>query len=169
MKTIMRRALVTIPVLALAATVHVGGSQTQAPAPSGEGLPDAPGKDVTVRACGICHEAKRAASVRLTRDGWAEVIESMMKRGAPLSDENFKIVLDYLSTHFLGEAARPINVNTAPQIDLESVAGLLRREAAAIIEYREKHGKFKTLEELKNVPGLDFSKIDKRRDFIVAM
>ena len=169
MKTILRRALFTIPALALAATVQVAGRQTQAPAPSGEGLPDAPGKDVTVRACGICHEAKRAASVRLTRDGWAEVIEGMMKRGAPLSEENFKIVLDYLSTHFLGEAARPINVNTAPQIDLESVAGLLRREAAAIVEYREKHGKFKTLDELKNVPGLDFSKIDKRRDFIVAM
>ena len=78
-------------------------------------------------------------------------------------------MLDYLSTHFLGEASRPINVNTAPQIDLESVAGLLRREAAAIIEYREKNGKFKTLDDLKNVPGLDFSKIDKRRDFIVAM
>ena len=169
MKTMLRRALFTIPALALAATLPLRGQQAQPPAPSGEGLPDAPGKDVTVRACGLCHEAKRAASVRLTRDGWAEVIEGMMKRGAPLSEADFKVVLDYLSTHFLGEASRPINVNTAPQIDLESVAGLLRREAAAIIEYREKNGKFKTLDDLKNVPGLDFSKIDKRRDFIVAM
>ena len=58
--------------------------------PSGEGLPDAPGKDVTVRACGTCHEASRAASVRLTKDGWAEVIDGMMKRGARLSDDDFK-------------------------------------------------------------------------------
>ena len=168
--TTTQRALLTIPALALAVTVQLRGSQAQTPVgPSGEGLPDAPGKDVTVRACGLCHEAKRAASVRLTKDGWAEVIDGMMKRGARLSDEDFQTVLEYLSTHFAGEAARPINVNTAPQIDLESVAGLLRREAAAIIEYREKNGKFKTLDDLKNVPGLDFKKIDSRRDFIVAM
>ena len=139
--TLFRRALFTIPALALAATVPLLGTQAQAPlVPSGEGLPDAPGKDVTVRACGLCHEAKRAASVRLTKDGWAEVIEGMMKRGAPLSAEDFKIVLEYLSTNFAGEASRPINVNTAPQIDLESVAGLLRREAAAIIEYPRRTG-----------------------------
>jgi competence protein ComEA len=167
----MRRALFTIAGLALAATVQarVQGGQTQSPGPSGEGLPDAPGKDVTVRACGLCHEARRAASLRLTRDGWAEVIDGMMKRGARLSDDDFKVVLDYLSTQFAGEAARPINVNAAPQIDLESVAGLLRSEARAIIEYREKNGPFKSLDDLKKVPGLDFSKIDSRRDFLVAM
>ena len=62
MKTMLRRALFTIPALALAATLPLRGQQAQPPAPSGEGLPDAPGKDVTVRACGLCHEAKRAAS-----------------------------------------------------------------------------------------------------------
>jgi competence protein ComEA len=170
MKT-LRRALLTTAALALAATVQVQvqGGQTQSPAPSGEGLPDAPGKDVTVRACGLCHEARRAASLRLTRDGWAEVIDGMMKRGARLSDDDFKVVLDYLSTQFAGEAARPLNVNTAPRIDLESVAGLLRSEAAAVIQYREKNGPFKSLDDLKKVPGLDFSKIESRREFLAAM
>ncbi len=167
--TTIQRVLLTIPALALAATVQLRGTQAQAPVPSGEGMPDAPGKDVTVRACGICHEARRAASLRLTRDGWAEVIDGMMKRGARLSDEDFKTVLDYLSTQFAGEAARPINVNNAPQIDLESVAGLLRSEARAVIQFREKNGPFKSLDDLKKVPGLDFSKIDSRRDFLVAM
>ena len=78
-------------------------------------------------------------------------------------------MLDYLATNFLGEASRPLNVNTAPQIDLESVAGLLRKEAGAVIEYREKNGPFKTLDDMKKVPGLDFKKIDSRRDFLVAM
>ena len=79
------------------------------------------------------------------------------------------MVLDYLSTHFLGEASQPVNVNTAPQIDLELVAGLLRREAAAVVQYREKNGPFKTLDDMKKVPGLDFTKIDGKRDFIIAM
>lgn len=141
----------------------------QTPTPSGEGLPEGPGKDLTVRTCGLCHDARRAASVRLTREGWAAVIDSMILRGAKLSDDEVPVVLEYLATHFLGEAARPINVNTAPQIDLESGAGLLRREAAAVVQYREKHGPFKTLDDMKKVPGLDFAKIEKRRDFLVAI
>jgi competence protein ComEA len=154
--------------LSLVATVALTAT-SQTVVPSGEGLPDGPGKDVTVRMCGICHEARRAASVRLTVDGWAAVIDSMIKRGAKGSEEDAAVVLDYLSTHFLGEAAQPVNVNTAPQIDLELVAGLLRSEARAVVEYREKNGPFKTLDDMKKVPGLDFKKIDSKRDFVVAM
>jgi competence protein ComEA len=159
-------------VAALIVTAAIVTSARQAPqmlVPSGEGLPDGPGKDVTVKACGTCHEARRAASVRLTREGWAAVIDGMIKRGARVSDEEFPIVLDYLSTHFLGEALLPLNVNTASQIDLESAGGLLRREAAAVIRYRDTHGRFKTLDELKKVPGLDFKKIDSRRDYMTVM
>jgi competence protein ComEA len=157
---------------ALIVTAAIAASARQDPpavVPSGEGLPDGPGKDVTVKACGTCHEGRRAASVRLTREGWAAVIDGMIKRGARVSDEEFPIVLDYLSTHFLGEAPQPLNVNTASQIDLESAGGLLRREAAAVIRYRDKHGRFKTLDELKKVPGLDFKKIDSRRDYMTVM
>jgi competence protein ComEA len=168
MTILFRHAAISVPGLALAAMVTLAAGQ-DAPAPSDIGLPDGPGKDAMVNACGGCHEPRRAASVRLTRDGWAEVIEGMKARGAKVSDEAFPAILDYLATHFLGEASRPVNVNTAPQIDLEAVAGLLRREAAAVVQYREQHGPFKSLDDLKNVPGLDFSKIDSRRDFIVAM
>ena len=132
------------------------------------GLPDGPGRDVVVRACGACHEPIRAASVRLTRDGWADTIQAMKARGAKMTDEEFNAILDYMAAHFLGEAAKPLNVNTAEAIDLESVAGLLRREAKAVIDYRNEHGSFKTLDDMKNVPGLDFSKIDSRRDYLVA-
>lgn len=145
------------------------GQETQPPVLSGEGLPDGPGKDVTVKACAPCHEARRAASVRLTREGWALVIDGMRKRGAKVSDEEFPIILDYLSTHFLGQALQPLNLNTATQIDLEAAGGLLRREAAAVIRYREQNGRFKTVDDLKKVPGLDFRKIESRRDAVVVM
>lgn len=163
------RAVLCVPALILVTAVASGALQ-QPPllVPSGEGLPDGPGKDVTVKACGTCHETRRAASVRLTPEGWAAVIDGMIKRGAQVSDEAFPIILDYLSTHFLGEALQPLNVNTAAQIDLESAGGLLRREATAVIRYREKHGRFKTLDDLKKVPGLDFKKIDSRRDFMTV-
>jgi competence protein ComEA len=156
--------------LILAAAVALAAEQdSQVSRPSGEGLPEGLGRDVMVRACGTCHEGRRAASVRLTRDGWAAVIEDMQKRGAKVSDEEFPVILDYLATHFLGEALQPLNLNTASQIDLEAAGGLLRSEAAAVIRYREQHGRFKTLDDLKKVPGLDFKKIENRRDSVVVM
>lgn len=164
------RATLCVPALILVAALASSARQApQAPVLSGEGLPDGPGKEETVRACAPCHEARRAASVRLTREGWAAVIDGMIKRGAKVPDDEFPIILDYLSTHFLGEAAQPLNLNTAQQIDLESAGGLLRREAAAVIRYREKHGRFNSLDDLKKVPGLDFKKIDSRREFMTVM
>jgi len=129
-----------------------------------QGLPDGPGKDVTSTVCGQCHEAERVAAVRLTREGWQDVIASMVSQGAEATDEELQAILDYLATHFLGEAARPLNINTATNVELESVLQLLRREAAAVIEYRKKHGKFKSLNDLKKVPGVDFKKIEARKD-----
>ena len=152
-----------------AAAALAAGQDSQVSRPSGEGLPDGPGKDVTVKACGTCHEGRRAASVRLTREGWAAVIEDMQQRGARVSEQEFPVILDYLATYFPGEALQPLNLNTASQIDLEAAGGLLRREAAAVIRYREQNGRFKTLDDLKKVPGLDFKKIESRRDAIVVM
>jgi competence protein ComEA len=155
----------------LAARQDQAQSQAQSPPPqfTGEGLPDGPGKDTVVKVCAVCHEPRRAASLRLTRDGWAAVIDDMVRRGAKGTDDELNIVLDYMAANFLGEAARPLNVNTANAIDLESVGGLLRKEAAAVLEYRDKHGPFKTLDDMKKVPGLDFKKIDSRRDYLVAI
>ena len=134
------------------------------PAGAQVSLPDDAGKDQMIKVCGLCHEPQRAASIRLTREGWEATIGDMIARGARGTDEEFKAILDYLSTHFLGEAARPLNVNTATAIDLESVLLLLRKEAAAVLAYREKNGLFKSVEDLKKVPGIDVKKIEAQKD-----
>ena len=131
-------------------------------------FPEGAGKDVTVRICGTCHPSARGAAVRLTREGWQDVIAKMVSLGAKGSDAELVAVLDYLSTNFKGDAPKPVNLNTAPAIDLESVAGLLRKEAAALIAYRTKHGPCKALEDLKKIPGVDFRKINRRRDRLVC-
>jgi DNA uptake protein ComE-like DNA-binding protein len=76
-------------------------------------------------------------------------------------------ITDYLAENFKGEAPKPINLNTASAIDLEAVGGLLRKEAAAWIEYRKKTP-CKSLDDLKKVDGLPFKKIDDRRDRLVC-
>jgi competence protein ComEA len=135
---------------------------------SAQQLPDGPGKAELLKACGGCHQAERSASVRLTREGWEDVIGDMIQRGAKGTDEEFKAILEYLATHFLGDAPRPLNINRANNVELESVAGLTRKEAAAVLKWLDEVGICKSLDELKKVPGLDFKKIDARKDFIVC-
>ena len=132
-------------------------------------LPDAPGKEQVVNICSKCHEPQRVAALRLTREGWEEVIAKMISLGVKASDDDLKQITDYLAENFKGEAAKPINLNSANSVDLESVAGLLRKEAAAWIAYRTKNGLCKTLDDLKKVPGVPFKKIDERRDRLVCM
>jgi competence protein ComEA len=131
-------------------------------------LPDGPGKAELQKVCGLCHQAERSAAVRLTREGWDGVIADMVARGARGTDAELTAILDYLSTHFLGEAPRPLNINRATNIELESVAGLTRKEAAALIKWREQAGVCKALEDLKKVPGLDYKKIEARKDYVVC-
>ena len=50
--------------------------------------------------------------------------------------------------------AGPININTAPATDLETLPGIGAKTAERIVEYRQKNGPFKKIEELMNVPGI---------------
>jgi competence protein ComEA len=129
-------------------------------------LPDGPGKDAVIKVCGTCHEPNRAASVRLTREGWEQTVADMRWRGAKGTDDEFAAIVEYLVTNFPGEAPARLNVNRATQVELESVMTLLRKEAAAVIAYRDKVGGFKTLEDMKKIPGVDFKKIQAARDRI---
>ncbi len=51
-------------------------------------------------------------------------------------------------------ALAAVNVNTATQEQLESLNGIGPAKAKAIIDYRQKNGGFKTLEDLDKVPGI---------------
>ena len=132
-------------------------------------LPDAPGRDLTVKLCGNCHAADTVASVRHTSDGWREVIDRMVAAGAKGTEQELVTVREYLSTQFPAEEQKALNLNTATAIELESVAGLLRKEAAALIAHREKNGACKKLEDLKKVVGLDYKKIEARKARLACM
>lgn len=48
----------------------------------------------------------------------------------------------------------PVNLNTATQAQLESLPGIGAATAKRIVEYRQKSGGFKKIEELMNVKGI---------------
>ena len=47
-----------------------------------------------------------------------------------------------------------VNLNTASAVELEKLPGIGQKVAARIVEYREKRGPFKKIEELMNVQGI---------------
>jgi len=48
----------------------------------------------------------------------------------------------------------PVNINTASAADLDALPGIGAKTAALIVEYRQKNGPFKKVEELMNVRGI---------------
>ena len=87
--------------------------------------------------------------------------------GAGGSDEEFAAVLEYLATHFKGDTVRPLDMNTAETIDLESVLQLLRRESRAFVDFRSKRGQLSSLDDLKGLDPAILKKIEARKDRIV--
>jgi competence protein ComEA len=53
-----------------------------------------------------------------------------------------------------------VNVNTADQATLVTLERIGESRAQAIIQYRQEHGPFKTVEQLKDVPGIGDKVLD---------
>ena len=51
-------------------------------------------------------------------------------------------------------AATTVNINTASAAELEALPGVGARTAQRIVDYRQKNGAFKKIEELMNVQGI---------------
>lgn len=129
-------------------------------------LPEGPGRVPTEKLCKQCHDVERSVSLRQDRDAWNRTLNKMVAFGMKGTDEELTSVLEYLSKQFPAEEVPRVNVNKASAIALESGLTLRRSQAAAIIAYRTKNGDFKTLDDLKNVPGLDADKIEAKKERI---
>ena len=56
-----------------------------------------------------------------------------------------------------------VNLNTASEAELDAIKGIGPGKAKAIVEYRDKNGPFKTVDDLGNVKGFGKKSIDKLR------
>ncbi|WP_052427401.1 helix-hairpin-helix domain-containing protein [Neobacillus niacini] len=59
-----------------------------------------------------------------------------------------------------------MNLNKADESELQRLSGIGPSKAAAIIEYRETNGPFKSIEDLKNISGIGDKTFEKLKDLI---
>ena len=61
-----------------------------------------------------------------------------------------------------------ININTATQTELETLPGIGPSTALKIINYRKENGKFKNIEDIKEVSGIGEAKFENIRNLIIV-
>ena len=102
-------------------------------------------------------------TANLSNINLASFVEDGMKIYIPSVTENNEINISNQEEAVLNSK---ININTANQTQLEELEGIGEITALRIIEYRKQNGKFKTIEDLKNVKGIGDAKFDKIKDDI---
>ena len=63
-------------------------------------MPDGRGKDIVLNICTMCHDLGRIKRSRHSAEEWEDTLISMLNEGAPLTDDDFPIVLNYLARNF---------------------------------------------------------------------
>ena len=68
--------------------------------------PEDRGRKLVTEICSFCHGLAKLKGQAFTRDEWSNVIKGMVDEGAPVTDEEFSLILDYLAKNF-GPAQEP--------------------------------------------------------------
>ena len=50
--------------------------------------------------CSYCHSLHKVDGKELTRKEWSGLIKGMISEGAPVTDEEFDLIVDYLAAHY---------------------------------------------------------------------
>jgi cytochrome c5 len=77
-----------IPVVAISAVMTVAGHS-----------PDR-GRELVENVCTYCHNLDRLQGKEFSREEWRGLIKGMISEGAPVTDDEFSMILDYLVKHY---------------------------------------------------------------------
>ena len=121
-----------------------------------QSLPDGPGKELVEVICTACHDANRIIAKQGTKADWQSKVLEMLQECPDVAQEERERIADYLAKSF----PKHVNVNTASAKEIAAVLELSAKDAESIVTYRQDKGKFKTVDEVKKVPGIDSAKVE---------
>ncbi len=97
----MRAILTTAALLPL---VALGARALAVATPAGP--PPGAGLDLINQRCVFCHNSAQVFSQRKTGAAWAATVDQMANRGAEVSPEEMKTIVDYLTKNY-GDSEQP--------------------------------------------------------------
>ncbi len=77
--------------------VKLSAEDLKSPGPP---LPDGEGKEVVAKMCTHCHGTSVFSRMRMNKIGWEDEVVSMIEKGAVGTQDEIRIVVDYLAKHF---------------------------------------------------------------------
>ena len=125
-------------------------------------LPDRPGKAELVKVCSECHEAEIVFAHAQTAGEWSDTLGSMVQAGAQATDAEWQIIERYLHSQIA-----MIRINAAAAREIQSTFDVAEPVAQTVVKYREANGNFKSMDDLKKVPGLEAATVDDRKDRLI--
>lgn len=118
-----------------------------------------------IKACGdftpLADKAKINLAQKLT-DGMQIQVSSK----APVNNSNEQVNDTNSNSPNNNSSSNLININTATKEDLDTLPGIGPATAQKIIDYRQEHGNFSSIEDIKNVKGIGEAKFSKMQDKI---
>jgi competence protein ComEA len=125
-----------------------------------QSLPDGPGKELVETICSECHEPTRVIGQQRTKADWQLKVTEMLQEDQDVTQIERDTIINNLAAHF----PKKVNVNKAAAKELETGLELSSKEAEAIVRHREEKSGFKSVDDLKKVPGLDAAKVEARKE-----
>lgn len=118
-----------------------------------------------IKACGdftpLADKAKINLAQKLT-DGMQIQVNSK----TPVNNSNEQVNDTNSNSPNNNSSSNLININTATKEDLDTLPGIGPATAQKIIDYRQEHGNFSSIEDIKNVKGIGEAKFSKMQDKI---
>jgi competence protein ComEA len=118
-------------------------------------FPDGAGKADVIKVCSGCHDAEIILANLKTPGEWNETLQNMATQGADATPEQWKAIEQYIDHHFA-----MVMVNKAPADEIQLALDVTPEIAAALVKYRQDKGPFKTIDDVKKVPGIEAAKVD---------
>ena len=100
-----------------------------------------------------------------TRQEWELKVTEMLQEEPDVTRDERAAIVEYLAANF--RPGGKIYINHAGAKDLETALEISAADAEAIVRYRRSEGDFKSLDDLKKVPGFNSAKGEAKKDRLV--
>lgn len=152
----MRRSgRILLLAMSLPAGAVVYSASQAAPAESAL-LPAGKGAEITQKLCAAtCHTADSFNGLRRSAADWNDTVAVMIAYGAQIDSSQTTEVVRYLGQVFGPNSPPLLDVNRAGRTEFEKLPGLDTGSVEALLNYRERRGRFESLNQLRELIGAD--------------